>query len=68
MSTFDDELQILLDRHPEILEVKVKYKKGATFRPGKNPTFPLIPLAMPGVVPQTTEAMKVAEMIKNGEL
>ena len=38
---FSDELQALLDRYPEVEEVKVKYKKaGTVFKPrldGKTP-------------------------------
>ena len=68
MATFDEELQILLDSHPEIEEVRVKYKKGATFKPGKR--NPQMSYSTPNSQPisSTTEAQKVAEMIRNGEL
>lgn len=71
MATFDEELQIILDRHPEILEVKVKYKKGATFKPGKS----TLGLAVQAFSTASSQAIsspvleqKVAEMLKAGEL
>lgn len=72
MSTFSDELQALLDKHPEVEEVKVKYKKaGTTFKPRSSreqvdasrssTTLSGVPVAM-------SEVDLAAEMIKKGEL
>ena len=67
MSTFDEELQIILDRHPEIDEVRVKYKKsGTVFKPRYISQAP--PKASMQAISSSAEAEKVAEMIRNGEL
>lgn len=69
MATFDEELQILLDRHPEVAEVRVKYKKaGTVFKPREVRNFPLNTNGGNSNIIQTTEALTVAEMIKKGEL
>ena len=67
MSTFDEELQIILDRHPEIDEVRVKYKKaGTVFKP--RYISQALPKASMQAISSSAEAEKVAEMIRNGEL
>jgi len=69
MATFDEELQIVLDRHPEIEEVRVKYKKtGTVFKP-RSATVSFEQSANPYVGGNPSpEISKVAEMLKAGEL
>jgi len=69
MATFDEELQIILDRHPEIDEVRVKYKKAGTVFKPRGP----IPVFTPQQKKEDFEVKfpemaKVAEMIHSGEL
>lgn len=73
--SFDEELQNLLDQHPEVAEVKVKYKKGATLKPraGMGTAKPKIKAGETTAVPtiidgMSSDAQKAAEMIRNGEL
>ena len=64
MATFDEELQIILDRHPEIEEVRVKYKKtGTVFKPRlfSQQQTQLHPVG-------NTEFSMVQDMINKGEL
>jgi hypothetical protein len=73
MGSFHEELQALLDRHPEVEEVRVKYKKaGTVFKPkaitSVSPTVDTAVAHFVGLPSSSAEIQLAAEMIKKGEL
>ena len=70
MSNFNEKLQALLDEHPEVIEVRVKYQKNPVFKPrisrdAKPKDAPVVPVAIQGVDKMMTT---VEEMLRNGDL
>ncbi len=73
MATFDEEIQMVLNRHPEIGDIEVSYKTKKTFlRPplpeGGIVTKNGIDITQPALQSASAEINMVAEMLKNGEL
>ena len=68
MMSFEDELQNLLNQHPEVAEVKVKYKRGAIFKPKERMDRISYSTVSTQAISSSTEAQMAAEMIKRGEL
>jgi hypothetical protein len=62
MPTFDEEIQAVVDRYPEVGDVEISFKTKKTFSQRKPTLGSYTPMGM------TSEAMMAAEMIKNGEL